>query len=77
MSNFLKRCTPANMTRLSFAEENGSLMIDLPHDGDGEVEVLHGDVEVIITVKGGKIVNIELLLERKLAEELSRQLRSR
>jgi len=64
----------ANMqaATVSFAEESGSLMIDLPHDGDGEVEVLHGNAEVIITVKGGKVVNIELLLERKLAEELSR-----
>jgi len=69
----------ANMqaATVSFAEESGSLMIDLPHDGDGEVEVLHGYAEVIITIRDGKIANVELLLERRLAEELSRRLRSR
>jgi len=69
----------ANMqvATVSFAEESGSLMIDLQHDGDGEVEVLHGDAEVIITIRGGEIAYIELLLERELVEELIRQLKRR
>lgn len=62
---------------VDFVRETGSIMIDIgPYGDKGQVEVVHGDAEVIITVKDGEIVNVEILLDRDAAGKLSRLLRS-
>jgi len=44
------------------AEEAGSLIINFGVEGEG-VEVLKSDALVIITLKGGKVADIEILLD--------------
>jgi len=65
----------AKFATVNFAKETGSLVIDIgPYEDKGEVEVVRSDAEVIITLKGDKIVNVEVLLDRDAAERLSRLL---
>jgi len=61
---------------VDFAEEAGSIIIDLDADAEGPVEVVHDDnVAVIITVARGKIVDIQILLNKEAAEKLAKLLK--
>jgi len=47
---------------IDYAEETGSLIISFGVKGEG-VEVLKSDALVIITLKGGKVADIQVLLD--------------
>jgi len=65
------------LVAVSFVRETGSLVIDIgPRNDKGEVEVVRGDAEVIITLQDGEIVNVEILLDRVAAGRLSRLLKN-
>jgi len=47
---------------IDYAEETGSLIINFGVEGEG-VEVLKSDALVIITLKGGKVADIQVLID--------------
>jgi len=63
---------------IDFAEESGSLIITLNgEESAAPVEVIYdGGATVLITVAGGKVVDVQILLNREAAERLASVLKA-
>jgi len=63
---------------IDFAEESGSVIITLNgEESTAPIEVIYdGGATVLITVAGGKVVNVQILLNREATERLARALKT-
>jgi len=60
---------------VDFAKESGSLIITVAEDAEGRAEVVYDDnAVVIITVVGGAVADVQILLSKEAAEKLARVL---
>jgi len=63
--------------QVDFSKETGVVVITLDKESTGDpIEVVHDDnAIVLITVAGGKIVDVEVLLNKETAERLAKILK--
>jgi len=57
---------------VDFAKQSGSLLITVREDAEGPVEVVYDDnATVIVTLIGGEVADVQILLSREAAEKLA------